>query len=100
MWIPSATARVGSMKCFPCEAGGMLLRSLFLISLAVAGSAAIDTRLVDAAKERDSQSVRKLLQERADANAIAPDGATALHWAAHLDDIETARLLIKAGANA
>jgi ankyrin repeat protein len=32
-------------------------------------------------------------------NEAQPDGMTALHWAAHLDDLETARLLVKAGAD-
>ena len=33
-------------------------------------------------------------------NAPQPDGATALHWAAHRDDLTTADLLIRAGARA
>ena len=32
-------------------------------------------------------------------NASQADGATALSWAAHRDDLETAQLLIRAGAN-
>ncbi len=28
-----------------------------------------------------------------------PDGATALHWAAHWDDLDTAALLLRAGAD-
>jgi ankyrin repeat protein len=32
-------------------------------------------------------------------NAAQPDGATALAWAAHSNDLETAELLIRAGAN-
>jgi ankyrin repeat protein len=32
-------------------------------------------------------------------DAPQPDGATALHWAAHWDDTDTADLLIRAGAN-
>ena len=33
-------------------------------------------------------------------NAAEPDGTTALHWAAYRDDLESADLLLKAGAKA
>jgi ankyrin repeat protein len=39
-----------------------------------------------------------LVKQHADVNAVQPDGATALHWAAHWDDLQTANLLIGAGA--
>src|SRR6478752_7376602 len=35
----------------------------------------------------------------ADVNAPLADGSTALHWAAHWDDVAAADALIKAGAN-
>jgi ankyrin repeat protein len=41
-----------------------------------------------------------LLAEGADVNGAQADGMTALHWAAHLDDLETTKLLVKSGANA
>ncbi len=41
-----------------------------------------------------------LLEAGADVKAQAPDGATALHWAAHWDDPAAARALIAAGAAA
>lgn len=37
--------------------------------------------------------------QRADVNAPAPDGATALHWATYADDAELVDRLIRAGAN-
>ena len=43
--------------------------------------------------------MRALLKQRADVNAAQGDGATALHWASHLDDLAAADLLIRAGAN-
>src|SRR3984957_2230008 len=52
-----------------------------------------------AAKRQDKAAIRVLLKQRADVSAPELDGATALHWAAHWDDMETAALLIKAGAN-
>jgi uncharacterized protein len=63
-------------------------------------SAAVDVRLIEAAKAGDVESVRALLKARIDVNAPQPDGATALHWAAHRDDLTTADLLIRAGARA
>ncbi len=45
------------------------------------------------------QAVRAQLAAKADVNATQADGSTALHWAAHHDDVETARLLIGVGAN-
>jgi ankyrin repeat protein len=54
---------------------------------------------VEAVKERDSATVRSLLKQHIDVNTPEPDGATALAWAAHWDDLDTAELLIHAGAN-
>ena len=44
--------------------------------------------------------MRVLLKQRVDVNAVQGDGATALHWAAHRDDLAIADLLIRAGARA
>jgi len=57
-----------------------------------------DLRLVEAVKHGDAQAVSALLTE-ADVNAREPDGATALLWAVQWDDLETADLLIRAGAH-
>jgi ankyrin repeat protein len=57
-----------------------------------------DRRLVEAVKRRDAAAARNLVNRRADVNVPEPDGATALHWAAHWDDLDTADLLIRAGA--
>ena len=60
--------------------------------------AAGDLRLVDAIKRRDHKAVTSLMAQHADVNAAQPDGATALAWAAYLDDRESAELLLAAGA--
>ena len=59
-----------------------------------------DLRLVNAVKNQDQQQVRTLLKDRPDVNVPSEDGSTALLWAAHWNDLETAELLIRAGANA
>ena len=56
-------------------------------------------RFVEAARRRDMVAVQALLKAHADVNATQPDGATALHWAAHWDDVPMAELLLHAGAH-
>jgi ankyrin repeat protein len=68
--------------------------------LTVSLAAAADARLADAVQRRDRTAARELLEQRLDVNAPQPDGATAIAWAAHWDDLETADLLIAAGADA
>lgn len=58
-----------------------------------------DSPLADAVQRRDKAAVLSLLKKKADVNAPQADGATALHWAAYLEDAETTVLLIRAGAN-
>jgi uncharacterized protein len=73
--------------------------ALFVAS--VAGlSAAGDQRLVEAVKAGRKDVVRTLMQQRVDVNAAQPDGTTPLHWAAQRDDVDTAVLLLGAGARA
>ncbi|MGH9785920.1 MAG: ankyrin repeat domain-containing protein, partial [Terriglobia bacterium] len=54
---------------------------------------------VEAVKAKDKEAVRSLLEERVDVNSRQGDGATALMWAVHWNDMETTDLLIRAGAN-
>ena len=69
--------------------------------MAIAGTALAAERatLADAAERRDRAAIRAELTRGVDVNATQVDGTTALHWAAHYDDAETAALLVKAGAN-
>jgi ankyrin repeat protein len=90
-----------------CAAGaftpvGMTATATLLLALAIGASlvqAADDHPLVDAVERQDGRTVRALLSQSVDVNAPQPDGATALHWAAHWNDVETATLLIDAGAD-
>src|SRR5438477_50734 len=76
--------------------------TFLLLTIAIGARAAtVDLRLIDAVRNRDVASVRVLLQQRSptlDVNAADADGSTALHWAAHRDDLASADLLIRAGA--
>jgi len=78
-----------------------LIPSFLAAVLSVAAFAATNgtTALVDAAKNRDAESVRVLLKQHVDVNAPEVDGTTALHWAAHWGDLETVDALLTAGAN-
>src|SRR5438067_757651 len=70
-----------------------------LLLISAVNGHSVGSELADAAMNRDMSSVRSLLQHKADVNAPQADGATALHWAAQLDDLAMADLLIQAGAN-
>ena len=60
---------------------------------------ATDSPLADAAENRNAHTVRALVAADADPDAPQADGATALAWAAHWDDLEVAALLLNAGAS-
>jgi ankyrin repeat protein len=74
-----------------------------IVALAAAvayGETVADSPLLQAAKNNNTAAVRSILsQASVDVNVPAPDGATALHWAAYLDNEEAAHLLIQAGAD-
>src|SRR5438067_1544354 len=65
-----------------------------------AESAAGVSKIADAAEQRAGAEVTALLKRGADVNAPQGDGATALHWAAHWNDVAMATALLRAGANA
>jgi ankyrin repeat protein len=72
----------------------------FLI-LGLAGSVyAAGTDAADAAQNRDTAALRSLVKQHTAINTPQPDGTTALHWAAHWNDVEAVTLLLGAGANA
>lgn len=83
------------------ERGSALRLALSWLLVPSLGYAAGSVPLADAVRKADTPGVRRLLQQRLiDVNAREADGMTALHWAAHLDQSETALILVRAGANA
>ena len=81
------------------SARNLLLAVCLVCTAMLAVAAAADQRLPDAAQRGDIPTVRSLLQEKAEVNGTQGDGMTALHWAAENDDLEMARMLIRAGAD-
>jgi uncharacterized protein len=79
-----------------------LVLSGSLATTAVVGqepAASGDARLVDAMKHRDVATVRSLVAEGFSADAQGPDTSSALHWAAHWNDLAAVELLLDAGAD-
>ncbi len=111
MLCPSRQDGVG----FPIyvEGGGMFDRDnrhcfvkalvpALLVMRGLVGAAAADTsdsQLLEAARTQDAKTVRTLLKS-ANVNARSSDGSTALLWMAHWNDVESADLLLRAGADA
>ena len=101
---PPLTLRRDLAEAPRAKAGRCGAWTIHLLVLAGPAYADGDLRLVDAVQKKDTATARSLLngtppRERVDVNAAQNDGATALHWAAHWDDVEMAELLIRAGAN-
>ena len=76
----------------------LLVTVVFLVRASVVVTLAADLQLVEAAKNRDAHLVAELLKQKVNVDEAQPDGSTALHWAAHWNELETISMLIKAGA--
>lgn len=73
--------------------------ALFALAL-VMSAGETDTRLIDAVKSGNIESVRALAKNRALVNTPEADGTTPLAWAVRADDPAMAQILLAAGANA
>jgi ankyrin repeat protein len=77
----------------------MAFASLLVAFLASAIIIAATTdELISAVRAGNVEAARALLKQRVDVNAPQGDGATALHWAVQLDDLNTVEFLLRAGA--
>jgi len=56
--------------------------------------------LIDSVKAGDLGRLQSLIANGTDVNAAQGDGASALHWAAHRNNLEATEILLAAGANA
>ena len=76
------------------------LASLLLVLAAASGSAgaASDAPLIQAVRQGSTTAVRAMLADH-DVNSREAGGTTALHWAARLDRLDLAELLVAAGAD-
>ena len=70
-----------------------------MLLLAWSNFALPQSELADAAMQRDTAQVLRLVQEGYEVNSAQADGATALQWAAYNGDSVMAELLLKAGAD-
>ncbi len=92
------SSRCRRFSCLTAVASAVLVAAPLAVQQAPGRP--VDQRLIHAVKNQDLAAVRSLLKERIDVNAAQGDGATALHWAAHRDNVGMADLLIRAGARA
>lgn len=85
-------------------AGGLSVAAPWMSGVAAAQSAASSTApdhrlVVDAVQQRDFETARGLLAAGSEVNAPQGDGATAVAWAAHWNEVDLASELIGAGAD-
>jgi uncharacterized protein len=90
--------KVETFNCAHCFSFRVITLAAFILSILTA--TASEFPFADAAEKSDRATLRTLLKQHADVNAPQADGMTALHWAAYRDDLETAKLLASANANA
>ena len=78
----------------------VLVTACAIGKIAVSAQETGTSALINAIRNGDRSQVDTLLSTRVDVNGREGDGATALHWATHRNDLETVKDLIDAGADA
>lgn len=72
---------------------------IFLLTVSAPLFAQQDLRLIAAVTDQDGAAFRTMLDLGADVNTVEVDGTTALHWAAHRNNLEMTTSLLTAGAD-
>src|SRR5262249_28433650 len=88
------TIERGSVPARRKQVGTIVSAVVAAMAFAQTAAAAGDLRVISAVKNRDADAVRTLLAQHVDVNATQSDGATALHWAVHQDDLAMVDQLI------
>jgi ankyrin repeat protein len=78
---------------------GLRLMGAFFVALVLSAATPPESPVADAAMRGETDRVRALLRNGADASAAQGDGMTALHWAADQGAEDMTSVLIYAGAN-
>jgi uncharacterized protein len=73
--------------------------ALAILATGAFASDAPERRLADAAMRGEMQTVRTLVAEGAEPDALGTYATAALHWVVRTQDLETAELLLQAGAD-
>jgi len=83
----------------PIRRAAVFLALLYSVAAGAGAGPPSPGSLIDAVRGKDATAALALIGQRADVNARASDGTTALHWAAHNGDAELVERLIGAGAD-
>src|SRR5215469_9548920 len=94
------TRRISVWRCLPIVFGALTFGLLVAPPTTVLHAASNTSPIVDAARAGDMSTVRSLIKDHADVNALANDGSSALLWAAYHSDVEMTKALLAAGARA
>ncbi len=86
-------------RTLTCPIGNLAASiAIAITTVTVVAAAPRDTRLLDALARQDLAAARALVTQGVDVTATSADGTTALHWAAHWDDLDLMAALLRAGA--
>src|SRR5690349_23961140 len=103
-YLVYARPTTGRRKLGLIPTGGieMLHRGCFAVMALLVAHAAVGAQtgaVAEASMNGDVPLLYKLLKHGGDPNARGPFGTPPLHWRVRVDDLETAKRLLKAGAD-